>query len=205
MAIGAAIFSGVMSLGAAAQQRKAGKLAASAGEAGAQGIEAETEMNIAQTKRAQAQTLGTAKANIAASGVRFDATKIAAVKFTEGGLETTTTENQLAGRFGAGGLGAGGFGDKFGNKVGGFFGPKSKTTEIEGGIQTEGETEGDSVFTYLKEMKRNFATDIAWQSKEGRTRAHVTRLGGQAAKASAYAGALASVSSAVGSFAKAAK
>ncbi len=199
MAIGAAIFSGVMALGGSAQQRRAGKLAQSAAEEGARGIEAETEMNIAQTKRAQAQTLGTAKANIAASGVRFDATKIAAVKFSEGGVE----QPYVAGRPEASTVL-----DRFGG-VGGIAATtltsaQRREVELEGGVQLEGETEGGSVFTYLKEMKRNFATDIAWQGKEGRSRARVTRMGGQVAKAQAYAGALASVGSAFGSFAKAA-
>ena len=186
MAIGAAVFSAVMSVGAAAKQRKAGKRAQSAAEEGARGIEAETEMNIGQTRRTQAQTMGLAKANIAASGVRFDASKIAAVEFTEGGTETTETGRVLS---------------AFGGRV---TRQQTVTTELEGGEQIAGETEGGSIFTYLKEMKRTFAKDIAWQGKEGRSRARVTRMGGQVAKAQAYAGALASVGSAVGSFAKAA-
>ena len=203
MAIGAAIFSGVMSLSAAAKQRKAGKLAQSAAEEGARGIEAETEMNIGQTKRAQAQTLGTAKANIASSGVRFDATKIAAVKFTEGGVEERKVE-VFGGR--SGGLGMlGRLGTSGGEGGINLFGGLQRTQvfELEGGEQIAGETEGDSIFTYLKEMKRTFSEDIAWQGKEGRSRARVARMGGQVAKAQAYAGALASVGAAVGSFAKA--
>jgi len=181
MAIGAAIFSGVMSLSAAAKQRKASKLAQSAAEEGARGIEAETEMNIGQTRRAQAQTMGLAKANIAASGVRFDASKIAAVEFTEGGVETTITKGAGKGLL-----------SRFVGRV--------TRTELEGGEQIAGETEGGSIFTYLREMKRTFAKDIAWQGKEGRSRARVTRMGGQVAKAQAYAGAMASVGRAAGSF-----
>ena len=88
MAIGAAIFSGAMALRGARQQRSAGKQAQAAAEVAAQGIEEETEMNIEQTKRMQSQVLGRAKANIAASGIRFDASKIGAVEFSEGGTET---------------------------------------------------------------------------------------------------------------------
>lgn len=213
MAMGAAIFSGVMSVAGARKQRRAGQLAQSAAEEGARGIEAETEMNIGQTRRRQAQTMGLAKANIAASGVRFDASKIAAVKFTEGGTRTTTLAEQkgalaerekgllrergiLGGVLGGGALSSGLFGKLFNRPF---------QVEVEGGEQIAGETEGDSIFTYLKEMKSTFSKDIAWQGKEGRSRAKVARMGGQIAKAQAYAGAMASIGSAVGSFASAAK
>ena len=198
MAIGGAIFSGVMSLGAASKQRRAGRQAQAAAEEGARGIEAETEMNIEQTRRAQAQTMGLAKANIAASGVRFDATKIAAVEFTEGGVEPTAKDPdspQLAA--GDGAMGRAVFGRLFGG------GATKTETELEGGEQIAGETEGGSVFTYLKEMKRTFAKDIAWQGKEGRSRARVMRMGGQVAKSQAYAGSMASIGQAAGSFGKA--
>lgn len=197
MAIGAAIFSGAMAIRSGRQQRKAGKQAAAAGEEGALGIELETERNIEQTRRSQAQTLGLAKANIAASGIRFDAAKIGEVAFTEGGISTPSGRAAGEARQKAT------FSFKGGLNIPAQLRKEITAKELEGGIQTAGEAEGGSIFTYLKEMKRNFAEDIAWQGRQGRSRAKVARLGGQVAKATAYAGASASYASAASSFASA--
>lgn len=192
MAVGAAVVGGMMSMRGASQQRRAGKQAAAAGEETARGIEAETEMNIEQTRRSQSQTLGLAKANIAASGVRFDASKIAAVEFTEGATGLAgATGSKIDLKF------------KWGGGIGGLIEKVMRQKELdvlEGGIQTAGETTGDSTFNYLREMKREFSKDIAWQTKEGRSRAKVARMGGQVAKAQAYAGATQSYASAISSF-----
>ena len=207
MAIGAAIFSTMMSVSAAKKQRRAGRMAQTAAEEGARGIEAETEMNIGQTRRAQAQTMGLAKANVAASGVRFDASKIAAVKFTEQETEASKQEwieiqeektqayraerdvyhddDDYEKRLG-----------RANRRVAEF----EAETEV---VQSGGGKKGDSIFTYLTEMKRTFAEDIAYKGKEGKSRAKVARMGGQVARAQAQAGAIASIGSAVGSFASA--
>lgn len=194
MAIGAAIFSGIMAVESAKQQRKAGRKAQAAAEEGALGIEAETEMNIEQTRRSQAQTLGLAKANIAASGIRFDASKIGEVTFTEGGTETRSVKTGVDVEQGYDGD------DPYSRTVDRY---EDVELELEGGEQIGGATEGSSIFNYLKEMKREFSKDIAWQGKEGRSRARVARMGGQVAKATAYAGAAGSYANAASSFASA--
>jgi len=204
MGIGAAIISGVSSYQSGRQQRRAGRQAQAAAEEGALGIEAETEMNIEQTRRSQQQILGRAKANIAASGIRFDASKIAAVEFTEqeteAGREKRAFHEQtlakLKGRIGLKGRRG------LAGKIGGVMEATIKGTEYETEVvQTAGATEDSSTFNYLREMKRNFASEISWMGKEGRSRAKVMRMGGQVAKAQAYAGGAQSYASAASSFA----
>lgn len=197
MAIGAAIVSVAMSVRGAKQQRRAGRAAQTAAEEGARGIEAETETNIAQAKRSQAQTMGTAVAMAAARGAKFDARKISRVQFSEGGTkeervkvgikQVGTTKPRYSGR-----------NQPTGEPQQDIYEDVYETREVEQdyGKQVAGAAEGGSAFTYLKEMKRSFATDIGYMSEAGRSRARVARMGGKVAAAQAKAGATASYASA---------
>lgn len=199
MAAAAGIFMNVLGMGESA---KAGAQARAAGELGAQSIMSETRTNIEQTKKSQAQTLGMAKAIAAASGIKFDARKIAGVKFTEGGLTTgkRTEKEWEAGHIGGisptyslateGTLGGTDFTTEEMLIGGSSFHEKSRDVAVYGasedyGRQFAGAAEGDSTFTYLREMKKEFSKDIGWQAKQGASRAKVAQLGGTVAYAQA--------------------
>lgn len=157
-------------IGLIASHQAAGK-ARRAANLGADSIMLETAENIKQAKRSQAQTLGIAKASIAASGVKFDASKINDVKFTEGGTRKVEYETREY------------------NEDTEMYETVTKTRdeEISQGVQVSGEEKGSSTFNYLREMKKVFAEDLGWMSKQGRERARVARQGGQVAYAQAQA------------------
>jgi hypothetical protein len=199
MAIGSAIFSGIMAISAGDAQRRAGDKAQSAAEQNALSIESETATNIDQLRRTQGQTLGMAKAIIGASGIKFDARKINRVNFSEGGADITTVRTGFTTNT-----------DYSGNApppelnpaTGEYETPIYQATSKEKsyGEQLSGDLLGSSAFLYLKEMKRNFATDLGFMGKQGRSRAKVTRMGGQVAAMQANAAATSSYASAISSF-----
>lgn len=199
MAIGSAIFSGIMAISAGDAQRRAGYQAQDAAEANAASIEEETAVNVEQLRRTQSQTLGMAKAIIGASGVKFDARKINRVSFSEGGADITkkrtgfTTNNDYSGDA---------LPKELNPATGEYETPIYATTSTEKsyGDQLTGDVLGSSAFLYLKEMKRNFATDLGFTGRQGRSRAKVTRMGGQVAASQANAAATSSYASAVSSF-----
>ncbi len=183
------LFSGASSLDSAENARYAAEL-------GSRSILDETATNIAQEKRAQNQTYGIAKASAAASGIKFNAAKIDAVKFSEGGY-TLRTENRSGWRVSQ-------FMPQNESKkkssylvpgLGVLFGGKDRWTESYKdekpyGQQVAGDTTGGSSFTYLREMKKTFAKDIGWMGKQGRARAEVAKQGGQVAYAQGRAAAV---------------
>jgi len=190
------IISGVLGMG---QTQEAGAKSRAAGEAGARSIIDETRMNVEQTKKVQAQTLGFAKAAIAASGIKFDASKISRVKFAEGGIRTgvTTEKEWELGRIGSPGpereyTGGTDFTAAEMLIGGSVFHEKSRDfasydPSDDYGQQIAGEEEGGSSFTYLREMKKEFAKDIGWQFKQGVSRAKVAQMGGTVAYAQSKA------------------
>ncbi len=200
----ASVVGGIMAVQAGDAQREAGSKAQSAAEANAASIEEETAINIEQLRRTQGQTLGLTKAIIGASGVKFDARKIGRVSFSEGGVDVTqrragfTTGNDYSGNAPQ---------EEFNPATGEYETPVYETTTKEKGFgkQLTGETQGSSAFLYLREMKRNFATDLGFMGKQGRSREKVARLGGQVAAAQASAAATSSYASAVTSFGSAFK
>jgi len=199
MGIETAIFAGIMAMQAGDAQRAAGSKAQSAAEQNAFSIEEETAANIDQLRRSQGQTLGMAKAIIGASGFKFDARKINRVSFSEGGADITrnrtgfTTNNDYSGNAPQ---------KELNPATGEYETPiyQATSTEKSYGDQLTGDALGNSAFTYLKEMKRNFATDLGFMGKQGRSRAKVTRMGGQVAAMQANAAATSSYASAVSSF-----
>jgi len=180
-------FMGVMAISGANKQRGAGRRARNAAEENAQAIESETAENIGQMRKTQRQTLGMSKAIIASSGIRFDARKINRLRFSEGGTKTERVKT-------------GTYTDYSGEDADTY---EDQQVEQGYGEQTQGDIEGSSAFQYLREMRRNFASDIGYMGKAGRSRSRVTRMGGQVAQAQANASATQGYLSALGSFNKA--
>jgi hypothetical protein len=172
------------------QKRAAGKVRRAQEQLAEQNAvmaEEDSEENLRQMRLDQGRSLGMAKAQAAASGIKFDSSQINDVQFTEGGQRREYYDGSDQQRLNNEGAAANALDDNavafsanYGdyNRTEATTGRRFKTNEDEFGAQVSGSESGSSTFNYLRNMKQAFANDLGWQSKLGASRAKVARFGG---------------------------